>query len=218
MSWNKNTVVQSQIRAVMKVLDDEKRPYSIEALGHVRGRGINDMGKSGYLLRKLYYGSDGHGRYEHVLMEQMLRDPDPDADDVLMSHHFRVASEPLIWPLEEWLPSEEFDERPDPCKCEDPHECPYTKPSDIALGTCDCGERFEGMTTEQVYEKLCDEPLTKQEEAELQRAGFSVPPDKDFDLGDVVLALDRLYIRMGEIVEALKKPAGHSRRPGHSHD
>lgn len=97
MSWNKNTIVNSALDATIKVLEDVNVPYTLSVRGWVSGNGLNDdidWGESKvYELRRLQYG-------QHIILEQMERACDCDADDYLNDKEFASYEEPGNYPLE----------------------------------------------------------------------------------------------------------------------
>ena len=113
MSWNKNTVVMSSIDATVSTLNNVGVEYSLELLGEVAGNGLNDsygMGSGIYPIRKLTYGNK-------VLMEQMNRSDDCDADDYLVSIEFQKGEEPIVWPLEMDQGAEGWPDEEEQCDC-----------------------------------------------------------------------------------------------------
>ena len=101
MSWNKNTIRITQVDTTLKVLCKANIPYTLELLGSVGGRGLNDDvwwdGEGNevdamYDCRKLTYG-------DTVLMERMDRSSDCDSDDFFTSYEFKVGEEPKEWEL-----------------------------------------------------------------------------------------------------------------------
>jgi hypothetical protein len=97
MSWDKNTINLSNLDAVKNVLDDLKIKYTLEAKAKVRGFGLND-GMYGeedkyYELRRLSYRG-------FVILEQICRTSDCDADDTITSHKFTREDEPKDWEYE----------------------------------------------------------------------------------------------------------------------
>ncbi len=101
MSYNKNTIKQTEIDAIIRVLQKTKAPYELSVLGRVIGRGINDehggcpgMTADGYYeMRRLAYGDE-------VLLESIYRPLDCDADDIISSTIFHKDFEPTDWKLE----------------------------------------------------------------------------------------------------------------------
>ena len=93
MSWNKNTVVMSKLDTICEVLEELGCSYGLDCLGRVSGNGSNDYGDASYLIRRLAYKNK-------VILEQMVRHPDCDVDDILTSETFEVGEEPKDWPLE----------------------------------------------------------------------------------------------------------------------
>ena len=92
MSWNKNTIRMTEVDATLKVLCKARIHYTLETLGFVGGRGLNDEGEGKYECRKLTYG-------DVVLMERMDCSSDCDADDYFVSLEFRKGEEPTFWEL-----------------------------------------------------------------------------------------------------------------------
>ena len=93
MSWDKNTINQSNLNAVKDVLDDLKIKYTLVIKECVRGSGLNDdmCGEMRvYELRRLSYRN-------FVILEQMNRTSDCDADDTITSQKFTKENEPKDW-------------------------------------------------------------------------------------------------------------------------
>ena len=111
MSWDKNTIVCSQINAIISTLDICKKPYTLSVLGNVQGHGLNDdliiednsgelyPGSKYYDIRKLEFEGI-------VILEQMQRSHDCDTDDMIISVKFDKGSEPKTWPLEIYMDKE----------------------------------------------------------------------------------------------------------------
>lgn len=95
MSYNKNTLISSEIGNTIKILDRLKVPYTLTDLGTVRGQGLNDdyEGIDSYKIRKLEYG-------DYVIIEQMRRTNDCDTDDYIVSEEFLKNKAPKEWDLE----------------------------------------------------------------------------------------------------------------------
>lgn len=95
MSWNKNTIRTTEVDATLKVLCKANIPYTLEVLGSVVGRGLNDdynaFGDE-YECRKLTYG-------DVVLIERMDCSSDCDSDDYFTSYEFQKGEEPKEWKL-----------------------------------------------------------------------------------------------------------------------
>ena len=83
MSWDKNTITSTKIDDVREVLRENNISYTVDVLGKVRARGQNDHlhDIAHYSIRKLSYQN-------YVIMEQMIRDPDCDIDDVITAQKF----------------------------------------------------------------------------------------------------------------------------------
>jgi hypothetical protein len=91
MSWDKNTVINSEIDTVARTLDDLNIPYELITLGNVVGHGLNDdYSEEGpsktHPIRMLTY-KDRWG--DVCIREQMQRFADCDADDVIVSVRFQ---------------------------------------------------------------------------------------------------------------------------------
>ena len=93
MSWDKNTIVVSQIDQDLRLLEKFGIPYELKELGRVMGHGLNDCGDKFYSIRRLEFGDE-------VVLEQMHRTDDCDADDTIISMVFEKGKEPKEWPLE----------------------------------------------------------------------------------------------------------------------
>ena len=105
MSWNKNTSNVSQLDATINLLKKMGGSFSLSVLGQVKGRGLNDdygQGKPLYEIRRLEYQNAKGEAW--VMLEQMMRHPDCDCDDLLKSYEFKKGEDPQAWPLEEHLP------------------------------------------------------------------------------------------------------------------
>lgn len=90
MSWNKNTVIVSEIDAAIKVLEAYKKPYSLTVIGTVIGRGLNDLANTKYPIRRLSFE-------DRVILEAMFEAGDCDSDDWLISEEFSLENEPKNW-------------------------------------------------------------------------------------------------------------------------
>ena len=95
MSWDKNTTISTKIDDTVEVLRENDIPYTLEILGKVEARGLNDTctGTKYYSIRKLSYQN-------FVIMEQMIRDPDCDIDDVITSEKFKKDNVPENWRID----------------------------------------------------------------------------------------------------------------------
>jgi len=95
MSWNKNTIRRSEIDKTIELLKEFKVKYKLTTLGKVPGYGLNDAYEdiSEYEIRKLEYN-------DFVILEQMIRDPDCDMDDVISSFKFEKSKAPKNWKIE----------------------------------------------------------------------------------------------------------------------
>lgn len=102
MSWNKNTFVMSKVDAVVDTLKKCGVDYKLTELDRVIGMGLNDnygfveaLGRDGkYPIRRLAYN-------DLVVLEKMIRNPDCDGDDHIMSFEFKADEEPDDWECEE---------------------------------------------------------------------------------------------------------------------
>lgn len=107
MGWNKNTVVESEVDAVVSTLKDVGQSYDLIVVGNVIGRGVNDglYGPATYypIRRLIYVNMAGE---TVIIREQMERDPDCDVDDALISMRVKTLEEASIeqMPLEMQLP------------------------------------------------------------------------------------------------------------------
>lgn len=100
ISWNKNTLVLSDIDNTIEVLKETGTPYTLVEIGKVNGMGLNDDIQSDdikqYPIRRLEYKT-------FVVLEQLQRTPDCDSDDWLISKKFKKGEEPKKWELEVML-------------------------------------------------------------------------------------------------------------------
>jgi len=96
MSWDKNTLIITEVDSTIETLKSFNTPYKLTILGEIRGRGLNDDGEASYpyLIRRLEYK-------DTVILEQMISATDCDTDDVLMSYRFDKKDEPKNWKIEE---------------------------------------------------------------------------------------------------------------------
>jgi len=99
MSWDKNTVIVSEIDKTIELLEEFNIKYKLTIIGTVEGYGLNDdlnmfdgVSKN-YEIRKLEYK-------DKVIMEQMIRDEDCDANDYIVSRKFDKSKAPKKWKIE----------------------------------------------------------------------------------------------------------------------
>lgn len=93
MSFDKNTINNSEIDAAIKVLEDIDIPYKLTEIGIIHGFGINDIDGAGYPIRRLEY-------LNTVMLERIDRTTDCDADDTIHSYKFVRGEEPKDWEIE----------------------------------------------------------------------------------------------------------------------
>lgn len=114
MSWNKNTIVCSDLEFRIAKLKEMNIPYKLVNLGKVSGIGLNDYGESigdsfrkevkfvaeddlfpsvKYKLYRLEYN-------DKVVLEQMNRHEDCDINDHLVCREFNASDVPNDWKLE----------------------------------------------------------------------------------------------------------------------
>ncbi len=95
MSWDKNTTISTKIDDTVEVLRENDILYTLEILGKVEARGLNDTctGTKYYSIRKLLYQN-------FVIMEQMVRQPDCDIDDLIIATKFKKDNVPENWEIE----------------------------------------------------------------------------------------------------------------------
>ncbi len=95
MSWNKNTTFSTKIDDTIEVLRENNIPYTLEILGTVQARGLNDTynGTEFHVIRKLTYQN-------FVIMERMVRDPDCDINDTIIAEKFKKDNVPENWEIE----------------------------------------------------------------------------------------------------------------------
>lgn len=105
MSWNKNTVVMSDIDSTIKVLEKLGEKYTLTEIGKAKGMGLNDDIESDdikfYPIRKLTYR-------DVIILEQMRRHPDCDSDDCIVSHEFKLSEVPQNWEIDIMEKVEEY--------------------------------------------------------------------------------------------------------------
>ena len=103
MSWKKNTLVASSIDNTISVLKELGISYTLTKLGEVSAMGLNDQyeNRDIYEIRKLEYS-------KYVIIEQMVRHPDCDSDDVIYSKKYMKGKEPTITELEKVAAVEGF--------------------------------------------------------------------------------------------------------------
>ena len=101
MSYNKNTVSLSNVDSVISLLEKDGRDFKVSVLGKVKGRGVNDSYDNidTYDIRKLEYKTLSGQHF--VILEKMVRHPDCDADDCIISEEFLSGDVPAKWDLEE---------------------------------------------------------------------------------------------------------------------
>lgn len=93
ISWDKNTIKTSAVDSIIHTCRILRVPYTIEILGYVEGHGLNDELNKKYPIRKLIID-------KLVVMEQMFRTNDCDADDYLVHYIFESEEAPKDWELE----------------------------------------------------------------------------------------------------------------------
>jgi hypothetical protein len=98
MSWDKNTIVHSEIDAIISIFEEIHYPYKLKILGEVMGCGLNDDDGQIYSIRSLEYKTKKG--YNIVLLERMERTSDCDGDDYIVVHKFNKKDVPKNWKLE----------------------------------------------------------------------------------------------------------------------
>ena len=93
MSWDKETIVTSEVDATINVLKHLGVEYTLAELGQVPGCGLNDSDEKMYSIRRLQYNGV-------VVLEQMWRTCNCDTDDTLVSCEFSNTPVPEDWPVE----------------------------------------------------------------------------------------------------------------------
>ena len=96
MSWNKNTINNSQLYTFAYTFGKVRRPINIEIIGYAEGYGLNDIYEDNiglYPIRKLSFD-------DIVVLEQMQRTVDCDTDDTIVSIMFDADKVPSDWPIE----------------------------------------------------------------------------------------------------------------------
>ena len=96
MSYNKNTVSESEINSIIEVLKELDVEYTLETIGKVKGYGLNDEynNKEEHEIRKLTYK-------DFIVLEKMIRTTDCDLNDVIISNKFKKEEAPKEWEIEE---------------------------------------------------------------------------------------------------------------------
>ena len=92
MSYNKNTVYNSQINTVIRILELEKIKYKLKHIAAVKNFGIN--------IERNYLPIHRLETDNFVLLERIERHADCDMDDVITATLFPRNKEPLDWPTE----------------------------------------------------------------------------------------------------------------------
>lgn len=95
MSYDKNTMIFSDITPLVRELIRRKENYHLATLGTVQAKGLNDYFKAvdDIDLRILIYSGG-------VVLEQMRRTSDCDLDDVIVSEVFNFNELPEKFALE----------------------------------------------------------------------------------------------------------------------
>lgn len=92
----KNTWNNSKIDYIVDSLKKHKEQgFVVLVMGVVKARGENDKkeNRESYPIRKFYWK-------DIIIIEQMIRDPDPDCSDILTSVAFKQDKSPTFWDLE----------------------------------------------------------------------------------------------------------------------
>ena len=120
MSWNKNTVIVSEVDATVRIMDSMGMKYQLHKLGEVANMGLEVQYDPDVLhnvpIRAIEF-VDVQG-VKHLLIVQMQRTLDCDSDDFVVSFHLigeAATIDLTTWPLEI---SEEYDPPEAP-------ECPW---------------------------------------------------------------------------------------------
>ena len=94
MSWNKNTIVFSDITPITRELIRNKENYHLFTIGKIKARGLNDLinNTEEYCLSILIYKGG-------IILEQARQTIDCDGDDVIVSETFNFDELPDKWPL-----------------------------------------------------------------------------------------------------------------------
>ena len=83
----------SSIDSIVDALYESGVQYKLTILGTVRGSGNNDILDKVYTARKLEY-------HDFVILEQLIKNIDCDADDYFVSVKFSKDKEPKNWKIE----------------------------------------------------------------------------------------------------------------------
>lgn len=111
MSWDKNTIVLSNLDNVATTLEEIGIPYKITELGKLKGFGLNDdlYGDKDkyYPIRKLEYTTVKG--LNVVIAERMIRTHDCDSDDTLISVKLPQSTfDDNEWKLEIYADEDDF--------------------------------------------------------------------------------------------------------------
>lgn len=90
MSWDKITIMSSDINAVIDTLESLNISYKLTTLKKVKGLGINDDETQLYAIRRLEYQGI-------VIIEKMIRTSDCDTNDCVTSFRMNLKDEPRVW-------------------------------------------------------------------------------------------------------------------------
>ena len=95
MAWKKDTINSSKMNIIIKYLDMHHIRYNLYSLGTVFARGCNDFkaNRTLYFIRQLSFD-------QTVVLEQMIRDPSPEAPDFIVSKAFKRKDVPIKYSLE----------------------------------------------------------------------------------------------------------------------
>lgn len=104
ISWDKNTISCSEVDNTIELLKEMNVEYKLTILGEVEGNGLNDgmmwEENKKYPIRKLEYN-------DKVILEKLVRHPDCDVDDNIISEKFNKKEEPRNWEIEVTLVDED---------------------------------------------------------------------------------------------------------------
>jgi hypothetical protein len=112
MSWNKNTILNNEIDALIASMEELGVPYVVNTIKEVTDLGINAHSEKIPLRRLIYQNRNGETVY---IQEYMARSHDCDFDDVIVT---KRADTPPVGPHEFFVDC--ADQHPDEKQCNIP--------------------------------------------------------------------------------------------------
>lgn len=100
MSWDKNTINNSEIDTIISILKDLEITFILTPIDTFWGRGLNDNfcedePEQTHELRELKFRN-------FIVLEYVEQDADCDTDDVIMSQKFTSENAPRAWQTIRW--------------------------------------------------------------------------------------------------------------------